>query len=170
MFIVRKTIKTDYNYYLKAFKNNHFQLYGTQNQNNIEEYVKSLVLVPYENVYRFIVEKDNKPIGFFHLHIKKNNIEISMGLFKNFNNIYGVYIVAISLQKAFNFTKDIKQVISDIHKDNFASQKIVISLGAKRKKYIDEQYSYYINRDEFPNKFFTKIINRIKKEGLQYEK
>jgi len=163
MYLVRSTSKTDYCYYLKAFKKSHFKLYSNNiTIDNLEEYIINLVITKYSNVYRFVIEKEDSPIGFFHLYNKEiDTIEISMGLFKSYNSIYGAYIVALSIQKAFSF-EHVTQVIATIDKNNLVSQKIVMSLGAKEGVSLNNKNYLYLKKNDFPNDFFRKIINRIK--------
>jgi len=63
MYLIRNTDKTDYDYYLNAFKSSHFKLYGDNiSIHNIREYITNLAITEYSNVYRFVVEKENSPM------------------------------------------------------------------------------------------------------------
>ena len=171
MYLVRKTKKADYDYYLKSFKNNRFQFYGNFSKKNLSKYIHKLVITEYENVYRYIVEKNNIPIGFFHLYIQNDNIaEVSIGSFEKFNSIYGLYIAIIPMYIIFKYYKNVNKIISTVHKKNFNAQKINTKIGGKRGEDINNKYSYYLEKKDFPNEFVEKILTRIEKEGIIYEK
>jgi len=168
MFLIRKTKKSDYGYYLKAFNSSHFRFYGNISK-NVEKYVEQIVLIDYLNVLKYIVEKNGHPVGFFHLNKKsKNIVEISIGLFNKFYNIYGVYIGILSVVKAFSLDKNITKVTSSVQVDNISSLIIVEALGAKGQKSGGE-IVYFLSKKNFPNKFANKLLHRIENEGLRYE-
>jgi len=169
MFLVRRTRKTDYDYYLKSFKSSHFRLYGNIPK-DIENYVNQVTLVEYLNVFRFIVEKNKQPVGFFHLNKKSNSIiEISNGVFEKYNSIYGVYISILAITKAFSLDKKITKAITEVHIDNISAQKINLNGGGKIETFLENKYIYTLDRKNFPNNFVIKVLNRIKREGLIYE-
>ena len=157
--------------YTQCFSNNKWiENYGLNPTNfNIHDYIQNSVLFTYENVKRIIIsDKKHSAFGFAHLCFEKNNCVVVGGVLPDMiNSGKGIYTAIITYDYLFQ-KNTLDTITIAVLKTNQNSLKMNFKMGFIKinevHSDIGTKFILTLDRTNFPNKFCSIFLARIKYE------
>ncbi len=126
--------------------------------------ITKIALTPYRDVRRYVLLYKSKPISFCHFQLKEKLAIASGGISpEHINSGKGLYAAAIFYDFYFK-TFPINELVVEIKYENLVSIRMHKAIGFIECR-SEKKAMLKISRNEFPNKFTSKLLSKIKYES-----